>query len=268
MKRYRYKKAYRYKRKKSLFKKRHFWLALLLLLVAAALLYFLFFSPFFQIKEVNLSGEEKLSRQEILSVVQEKLDKKILFIPTRSIWALDTGEIRRELLQKYPQLAGVNFDRDLPTSLKVRVREKEERAVWCSASSADKQSKCFLMDSQGIIFEELAGDSPLMKIRISGAPQTAQLGQSIIEQGMLSAILSIQDKLREETELEMEGVLVVSEERLNFKTREGWQIYFNLADDIDWQIQKLDLVLEKEISPQERESLEYIDLRFSRVYYK
>ena len=64
------------------------------------------------------------------------------------------------------------------------------------------------------------------------------------------------------------GAVIVSEERLNVKTSEGWEIYFNTADDLDWQVQELALVLEKQITPEKRRNLEYIDLRFSRVYYK
>jgi len=57
-------------------------------------------------------------------------------------------------------------------------------------------------------------------------------------------------------------VSIISEERLNAKTSEGWEIYFNLEGDINWQLTKLGAVLEKEIPPEKRENLEYIDLRF------
>jgi len=55
---------------------------------------------------------------------------------------------------------------------------------------------------------------------------------------------------------------------LDAETTEGWTVRFNLKGDLDWQVTELRLALEKQISPEKRKSLEYIDLRFSRVYYK
>ena len=66
----------------------------------------------------------------------------------------------------------------------------------------------------------------------------------------------------------MEISSYVSEKRLNTKTSEGWEIYFNLKGDLNWQITELGLVSEKQIPLEDRGELEYIDLRFSRVYYK
>jgi hypothetical protein len=57
-------------------------------------------------------------------------------------------------------------------------------------------------------------------------------------------------------------ISIISNERLNIKTFEGWLIYFNPKEDLDWQTQKLDLVLEKQIPLEKREELEYIELRF------
>ncbi len=40
---------------------------------------------------------------------------------------------------------------------------------------------------------------------------------------------------------------------------------FDLKNSIDWQMTKLNLVLEKEIPPEKRGDLEYIDLRFGEA---
>jgi len=80
--------------------------------------------------------------------------------------------------------------------------------------------------------------------------------------------LDIQDKLKNIAGVTTTRAIIVSEERLNIAVSEGWEIYFNTEGDLDWQIKELWIVLEKQISPEKRKNLEYVDLRFSRVFYK
>ncbi len=69
--------------------------------------------------------------------------------------------------------------------------------------------------------------------------------------------------------LKIEEFNISSPTRLDVKTIEGWWVYFSTAFDIDLQITKLNLLLEKEISQEDRGVLKYIDLRFKdRAYYK
>ena len=61
---------------------------------------------------------------------------------------------------------------------------------------------------------------------------------------------------------------MVSDRRFNAKTAEGWEVYFTPKEDLNWQITELKAVLENEISPERRGNLEYIDLRFEKIYIK
>jgi len=55
---------------------------------------------------------------------------------------------------------------------------------------------------------------------------------------------------------------VVSGTRVNVKTSGHWEIYINPKESVEWQVEKLRAVFEKNISPERRGELEYIDLRF------
>jgi cell division septal protein FtsQ len=259
---YRYQKSYRIKRKKPIFKKGFFWPGFLALLCLGGLSYFFFFSSFFQIKEINIEGEQKVSREDILAGIEGEIGKKILFFKTKSVFLVNAAQIREALFAAYPPIAGIAFERQLPDSLNVRITEREARAIWC-------REECYLMDSRGIIFEKAGLDSPdLVRVIVSEYPQETGLGERAVEEEPLSIILEIESKLKDKTGLKIEEAKAISAERIDFKTDEGWEIYFNAREDINWQITKLDLVLEKEISPEKREQLDYIDLRFTRVYYK
>jgi len=74
--------------------------------------------------------------------------------------------------------------------------------------------------------------------------------------------------LKQKLELGIEKFILLGQKRLDVKTTEGWEIYFDLAGDINLSLTKLSLLFDEEISQEARESLQYIDLRFSKVYYK
>jgi len=88
------------------------------------------------------------------------------------------------------------------------------------------------------------------------------LGNKVIEKEFLSSILDTESKLENNLKIPVEEVLVVSDERINLKTSEGWEIYLNPKGDVDWQLTKLSEVLEKEIPLEKRGNLQYIELRF------
>ena len=48
---------------------------------------------------------------------------------------------------------------------------------------------------------------------------------------------------------------------------EGWEIYFTQEEDRSWQETKLREVLEKQIPPEKRSRLQYIDVRFGNQAY-
>jgi len=131
------------------------------------------------------------------------------------------------------------------------VRQPAAVAVWCG-------QECFLADKNGMIFKKALAETDLIKI----------FGKKELLISQINWILEIESKLKEDLGIRIEKADLVSFQRLNAQTSEGWAIYFDLSGDLDWQITKLGLVLEKQIPPEKRGSLEYIDLRFSRIYYK
>ena len=94
------------------------------------------------------------------------------------------------------------------------------------------------------------------------------LGQEVVKKELLDLILRIQGNLKDGFQIDTKEAILSLPKRLDIKTSENWQIYLNLESDINLQITKLNLLLEEEITPEIKETLEYIDLRFTRVYYK
>jgi len=263
-----YRKPYRVKKKKPIFRNRFFGLGILIFAVVVGIFYLICFSAFFQIKEIKISGnsafveasadKQKVSIEDIRNVIEKEVEQKFLFLPSKSIFLINLNEINKTVLEKFPQLAKVNLKRSFPDAMLIEIEERKPIAIFC------QKEQYFFIDGEGIIFEEISEAAPQwLQIKNLTLTTDSKLGEEAIKKEKLSQVLEIESKLNEN--LKILEVSIISEERLNAKTSEGWEIYFNLEGDINWQLTKLGAVLEKEVPPERRENLEYIDLRFGNL---
>lgn len=257
-----YRKPHRYWKKKPILRGRFLALGFLALLIASAIFYFLFLFETFWIEKIIVSGEKKVMKEEIELLVERRLKNKVLFFETKSIFALNTRQIKRDILDFFPQIAEVKVSRGFFDAVSVEVTEREALALWC------QEERCFLIDLEGVIFEEVSPEMELFKIGSWQIIDSLALGLTVVTKEKLGQIFEVKSGLAETVKLSITESFLASEERLNVKTSEGWEIYFNLKGDLQWQVKELDLLLEKQISPEKREELEYVELRFNRVYYK
>jgi len=102
----------------------------------------------------------------------------------------------------------------------------------------------------------------LLKIQRLNFDREIKLGERIIEKEILSPILEAETKLREDFKIPVKEISIASNERVNFKTSDDWEIYLNPQKDMSWQLTKLKVDLENLIPFERRKDLEYIDLRF------
>lgn len=242
----RYTKIHRYRRKKSILKSRFFWLTALILFVFTSLFSFLFFSGIFLVEKIIVTGQEKVSKEAIKSLV----------VPG-NIFLIDKEAIRVKILESFPQIAEVEISRGLPDSLNILVVERVPVAVWC------QEEDCFLLDNKGMIFEKttVEDENQRASIRDLRGGEMA-LGEIVIGEEELSKILKIGSDLKSGLKIEIGEFMISPDDKLIALTRGNWEIYFSLANDIDWQVTKLKAVLEEKIPKDQRGDLEYIDLRF------
>jgi len=217
----------------------------------------LFFSEIFQVEKIIVTGEKKVSKIDLELLVKEKLEKETFFLKTRSIFLVNLNEIKENILNSFPNISEVEISRGFPDTLNIVVVERFGLTIWCQGG------QCFLLDGEGVIFEEIFDTDP-KSFQIKNLTQALELklGDKVIEKEKLNQILDIESKLRDNLKIPVTAVTLVSEERLNIETSEGWEIYFNPERDIEWQLTKLRAVLEEEILPENRKNLEYIELRF------
>jgi cell division septal protein FtsQ len=256
-----WKKPYRVKRKKSLLKSAYFRFSLLFVFFASGIFYLICLSPLFQLKSVEISGNQKIETQSAENFVREKMSKKIMFFKTGSIFLTSAKSIKNSLLSEYSLIDSVLIKKKISGQVFIAIEERQPVAVVYIGGSY------YYLDSKGIVFEKIsAQDAGKTEILAYDFPAEAVLGQKIIEPDLLSKILDITGQLNKDSGIFAASAEVVSKQRLNIKTSEGWEIYFNLSGDLDWQMTELKTVLENKISSEKRGNLEYIDLRFDMIF--
>lgn len=252
-----YKKRYKVKKKKSILKSRLFQLLLLIFVIFSLISYFLFFSSFFQIKEIKVSGNKEVSAEKLEKIIESNTKKKILFWENRSIFLVRLGKINSLIKKTFPRIEKISSKRDFPDVITSKIEERNPVADFCY------QEKCFYVDSKGIAFSktEERGD---IRIKSSEFKENISLGKSAIEKKHLESIILIEQELKR-IELDPEEY-IIEDKKLTVKLG-SWEAYFTLEESTENQLFNLKLVLQEKIAIENRKNLDYIDLRFgNRVF--
>jgi len=258
---------YKLERKKTIFRSRFFWDFILVLILIFLIFYLLFFSKVFRVQDIKIIGARNQLTQDLKKIIGRKTENKIIsFWVSSSIFLIDSEELEKEILKEYPELKKANLKKKFPQSLVLEVEQRNPVVTLCYSTS----THCFLADQDGVIFKEIQEDSLWNNFVLIflKKEEVQPLGTNGIPEDKIKKILEIYQNLQEILKIGVEFFTFDGKERLDVKTEEGWEIYFSLGSDISLSLTKLKLILEKEIPLEQREKLEYIDLRFLKAYYK
>ncbi|XOB40656.1 MAG: cell division protein FtsQ/DivIB [Candidatus Nealsonbacteria bacterium] len=266
-----YRKPHRIKKKQPFFKKKYFWSTFFVFVFSVLVVYLLVFSSFFQVENIIISGNEKVSKQEIVKVIERELAEKKLFFLEKNIFLADLNKTKEDILNEFSKVGKVRLKQVLPDTIDCIVEERVEVATFCKDYESDNEEirlireECFLLDREGIVFEMVLDNNfQLPKIKSPDSENKSAIGEKVIETDLVSKILEIFSEL-ENSDILIGDILIVSEERINVRVLDGFEIYFNPKKDLYWQFTKLKAVLEKYIPLDKRKDLEYIDLRFGNL---
>lgn len=243
---YKYKRKFRRKRK-SIFRRRVFWDFVLGIIFIVAGAYLLFLSPFFELRKIEIIAPRGVLPVEIYNVCLTRLGGSLFLIKKSSL--------ENEILTKFSAVKSVEIKKRFPHTMLLEIKERQAVGIFCPSSTS---SNCHLIDETGVVFG--GANSEMMPIIFS---EKENINQRTVEK-----VLEIGEELEKRLAVKITKFILASQQRLNVETAEGWEIYFNVETDMKLALTKLKLLLEKEISPEERKNLQYIDLRFSKAYYR
>lgn len=257
-----FRKPHRIQKRKSIFRSRVFWFGLLGLIFISGCFYLIVFSPWLQIQQIQIQGNRNISSQEIKEQIQPMIERQMILWKTRAIFLANLKEINNLLLNQFPSIGQVKLKRGLPETLVISVREREPVALFYH------QGRGFFLDQDGIVFGLTTEEKEVNFLRIESLifNQEIVLGQLTLEPGLVEKIIKIEQALRKK-EIFILRAVIVSEEKLEIETKEGWKIFFNQKNNISKQIFNLGVVINEKISAERRRVLERIDLRFDEIIY-
>ena len=251
-----YRKPHRIKKKIPFYKKKYFLPTFFGFFFSILIIYLLVFSSFFQIEKIIISGNAKTEKNDILKIIESKIQKTIFFYSTRSIFLADINGIKEQASNSFPQIDELEIKKSFPKSLDVIVIERLGLAVFCN-----NDDNCFLLDQEAVIFESLLQESQLPRIEKFNNEKQFQLGEQVIEKDLVSKILKIFSVLAE-LNIKAEKALIVSNNRINVSIDQGWDIHFDPQKDLNWQLTKLEALFKGHVPLEDRNQLDYIELRF------
>lgn len=257
-----YKKPYRAKRKKPLLAKASFWRSIGGLAFIGGAVWVVCFCPALEVKEINVNGAQKINGQDCVNLIENETSKKVAFFDSKSILLFNLDQAKKEILAKYPQIQDVKIERKFPSKIYALIEERQGVAVYVDA----KGSK-FSVDTEGYAFDPADSTESVIEILDPGTTE-AKIGSPVILKDTLAAILKMKGEIDSMGKISVVQARLATPERINLLTSEGWYIYFNPLKDINEQLVKLNAVLSDASFAAKRTNLEYLDIRFTRVYLK
>ena len=229
------------------------------------------FSDLTQVTKIEIVSE-KVDLLRAREIIDSKRNQNFLkYFSRNNFFLFPRKGITESLQEDFETIRSVNFVNKFPDKIVIENEERRGILIWRN------QGKIFLMDETGEIFREIQEGE--LNERFVGydiiwdkSYAKARLGQ-IIEEGQLVDFIAVlkkelKEKVGLEIQREMETPSLISMD-IQVKTEAGWGIYFDMESSLDSQIVLLRQILETNFSEEEKEKLEYIDLRISgKAIYK
>lgn len=243
---------------------------LLWLLFFAALFYITFFSVFFLIGETQIIGESEISEETLRGFVEQQIDGKYFDIfPKHNFFLARPRVLEDRLLEEFPLLSSANVTRVFSDSLRVAVAERKKIILWCALE------QCFLADEDGIARNASRALSqeniPYVIFVTDMSGKAVSIGEKVLDPDYGILVIQLKEMFEEQLGISLEPRFTTVSRFANearAKTTEGWEVYFGTDVPLQSSLNALKLLFEKELVPEKRANLAYIDLRTeNRAYY-
>lgn len=240
------------------------------IIFCGTLFYLLFFSSFVLIEKVQISGMNAVSETALQGFVSDQLAGKYWGIfPKRAYFFVRPHILEERLRTTYPLLATISVQCLFPNKLSLLVTERKRIIIWHSLDSS------YLVDEDGVTHDSTQAVSPENTAFVITVTDTSDkpvtTGEKVFDAKYGAFVIGMNELFPERLGLTLEPrYTIVSRfaEELRARTDEGWEVYFDTSIPIETSLNTLKLLFEKELSPEKRSKLAYIDLRAeNRAYY-
>lgn len=148
----------------------------LLLVLAGLGVYTLWSSPYFRVAAVTLDGASRVSLEEVQQLAPMQGQRMLTIMP---------DQIAKAILNTYPVLADVNVTVGFPSTIQVKVIEREPVLQWV------QDGKTQWISAEGIAFEPKGEAADLVTINAAGAPPSGKSNLTLVKQENRKSLASI-----------------------------------------------------------------------------
>lgn len=250
-----------------------------LIILTLFFVYVLFFSGWFSIKGIIVSGNEEISEEEIRNLAENYFNKSYLFgyiKPFSNILFASSENLERSFMDKFPMIDEVSVDKNLfKKNLSIEIKEREGIGVYCrkdADSSTSSEQVCFYFDKKGIFFKESPRFSGQLFLVIEDARgKVFGPGDKFDDKDLLEKIIESKNILDQSQIVQYKNFFLPENSFGEFWiiTQEGWAVELDKEVDLATQLVALKKFLEEKLSVDKRQNLRYIDLKINqRIYYR
>ena len=233
------------KKKSPIFKK-IIVIGCLIIVLISAIGYLLFFSSVFRIKNVIVADQIK-------SVYNwENLKNKNLL-------TLKTADLKKDILEKSPELVDISLVRGLPDTLKIEINTDQPKIIWQTLE------RKYFVNAQGLIFQEVNGQTDLPLVQ-DDKNLAVLLMQKVASVNFVNFVENLNTKFSSKNGFKIVYFRINETVfQIDALTEKGYFVKFDTTREIDRQLDDLSKFLEK----YQEEIHEYADVRIEgKVYYK
>lgn len=254
-------------------------------IVVIVLTVLLFFSylPAFQIENIEVLGNKRVTSESIEMRIQDQLEKRrFLIFNQGSIFYFSKKAAIKAVLEN-ELVETVRVKKRYFDTIKILVSEKQSGLAW---SSADKQ---YYLGLDGVTLREIQQENEILVEQGSNGSNIVRseigsgkvplvydlsanpvlVGEITTSEEAVNFILKLFDELAVISDVEVSHFNIERpfSREIIMVTKEGWEARFKITENPVAQARILASILEQKIT--NRSNLEYIDLRFGeKVYYK
>ena len=229
---------------------------------AGLILYLFFFSGFLDIKNISISGLDKVNPDDFAEKLNNRINlKRFGYIEhQKNILFFNSDAFNAEVLASFPEVKEIFINKKPPHALGVDVIERKTTGIWCFVDS------CKYFDKEGNTWGEAVRSTGFLILNIDDLRQD---GQRTIDKSLLDNLLFVLGHLKEMNIL-INKFIIPDDFLGDFRatTSRSYDLLLSIDSNIKEQLEGFKIFLaEKQKEPGFKP--QYIDLRIDgRVYYK
>lgn len=213
------------------------------------------------------------TRADVASQVQEYtrgiVNNKARLFGRTSIFLVPRSFLEYDLPKKFPIIQTVQILRELPSTLRISVREKIPVVVLASGNAY------FSVDPDGFAFEEISkermADNKYPIIRDEREDAKVSIGAQVLSVDAIAMMHDIVKQLPDRFALSIDEITIpaIGTQEIHVHTNEGWTLILDAGRPLDNQFAVLSKIFVEQIDEKKRLLLSYIDLRApGKAFYK